>query len=820
MKFTLSWLREHLDTQASMDEICRTLNRIGLEVEDVTEPGAALQPFRTARILEAVRHPDADRLRVCQVNAGPEIGQVQVVCGAPNARTGIAVIFAPPGTYIPGSDITIKAGKIRGQLSGGMLCSLRELGLGEESDGIAELPEDTLPGQSYADFANMDDPVIEIAITPNRGDALSVRGIARDLAAAGLGQLKPFLAETVEGTFPSPVSWEAERPEDCPWVLGRAVRGVRNGPSPDWLRRRLESIGLRSVSTLVDITNFFTFDLGRPLHVFDSEKISGSRLIICRGNGETLRALNGKDYVATAEDCVIADSAGVQSFAGIMGGMETEVSDETTDVFIECALFDPIRTALSGRRLGIHSDARYRFERGLDQAFLPAALEAATRMILDLCGGEAGEVVSAGAEPDWRREATLRFSRMAELGGLDVASDEAVTILEHLGFEVKARDSAQVTVHVPSWRNDVAQPVILDPAPGMAGDVFRKAEESVRQIEPECDLIEEVLRIRGFDSVPSVLLPPVTDPLQTACTSSQVRRALAGRVLAARGLMETIGFSFVSHEHAEAFGGGAENLRLLNPIAADLDQMRPTPLINLLLAARKNAARGWPDIGLFETGPAFPDGRQEMIVAGVRAGHTPREAGAAVRAVSFMDAKADAWDVLSTLGAPMDGLMTTADAPSWYHPGRSGVLRQGPKLVLARFGEIHPRLLNRFGFEHPVVAFEVLPDAIPGQKRRRRTALSLSPLQPVRRDFAFLTDRSTPAEAILRAARRAERNFITDATLFDVYEGDRLPEGKKSVAIEVVIQPGETSLTDSQIEDISAKIVAAVGKATDAVLRG
>lgn len=819
MKFTLSWLRDHLDTGATLEEICTTLNRIGLEVESTDQPGEKLRPFLTARILEAVQHPNADRLRVCRVDAGPEFGEVQVVCGAPNARPGIAVIFAPPGTWVPGLDITIKAGKIRGEASGGMLCSLRELGLGQETDGIAELPEDTLPGQSYADFAGMDDVVIDIAITPNRGDALAVHGIARDLAAAGLGELRPFLAETVEGKFPSPVVWKNTWPEACPWVLGRTVRGVKNGPSPKWLRERLEAIGLRPVSALVDITNFFTFDMGRPLHVFDAQRIQGGALTLCRGANETLRAIDGKDYIVSPEDCVIADEAGVQSIAGIMGGAATEVTDETTDVFVECALFDPVRIALSGRRLGINSDARYRFERGVDQALPVAALEAATRMILELCGGEASEVVSAGAQPHWQRDASLRFERLKSFGGLDIAQDDAVTILGHLGFEVEHRDEASVTVAVPSWRNDVAQPVVLDPAPGLSAERCMALEKSVARTEPEADLIEEVLRISGLDQVKAVPLPRVSDVPGPAMTPALARLAKARRVLAARGLEETIGFSFIAHDVAGRFGDAPESMRLLNPIAADLNQMRPTPLPTLLEAAQRNAARGWPDLALFEIGPGFPDGKQTIIAAGLRAGRTPRHPGGGGAVMTFESVKADALDLLLSLGVSGDALSVTADAPGYYHPGRSGVLRLGPKTVLGYFGELHPSLVRDAGADTPVVAFEVFPEQIAEPKQWRRAAPVLSALQPVHRDFAFLVGRDVPVGTVLRAARSAERALITDVSLFDIYEGERVPEGQKSVAIDVTLQPKDVSFTDDVIEKISEKIVASVAKATGGTLR-
>lgn len=820
MKFSLSWLRAHLETTATVEEICATLNTIGLEVEGVEDPGASLASFRTARIIEAAQHPNADRLRVCQVDAGEGFERVQVVCGAPNARAGLHVIFAPPGTFIPASGITIKAGKLRGEASGGMLCSLRELGLGEESDGIAELPEGTAPGQSYPLFAKLDDPVIDIAITPNRGDALAVRGVARDLAAAGLGKLKPWLAETVEGRFETPISWRITFPEACPWVLGRVIRGVKNGPSPEWLKRRLESVGLRPVSALVDITNFFAFDLGRPLHVFDVNRLMGNELTICRGAGETFTALDGSEHVMTPDDCVIADGRGVQSLAGIMGGTESGVSDGTTDVFVECALFDPVTIALSGRRHNLHSDARQRFERGVDQALPPAALEAATRMIIDLCGGEAGSVVSAGAEPAWQRQAHLEFARLETLGGLVEEPDHAVHLLEGLGFKVRECDARHVVVDVPSWRNDIATPMLLDQQPDLPPARAQAAAEGAAAIDPEVDLIEEVLRLRGLDSVPAVSLPVDNAVPVPAFTPRQSRVASLRRQLAARGLLETVGFSFVALEHAAEFGETPTDLHLLNPIAADLDQMRPTPLVNLLAAVKGNAARGYPDLGLFEVGPGFgPDG-QKLVAAGIRSGHSPRLPGHPAQPVDLWQVKADALAGLAAMGAAMEGLGITTDAPSYYHPGRSGVIRQGPKLVLGHFGQLHPALLAARGIDVPVCAFTLYPDAVPEPKRKRKAPPALSTFQPLKRDFAFVVTADIPAEKLLKAVRGAERNLIVAVSLFDVYEGDKIPAGHRSLGVEITLQPMDRTLTDAEIEAVCDRVVAAAQKSCNAVLRG
>lgn len=821
MKFTLSWLRDHLDTEAPLDRITDTLTGIGLELEGVENRAAPLAPFRIAHVLTAEPHPNADRLRVCTVETGQ--GTATVVCGAPNARGGMKAVFAPPGAVVPATGTALKVGEIRGVKSEGMLVSARELALGEDHAGIIELPDDAPVGVPYATWLGMDDPVVEIAITPNRGDAFAVRGIARDLAAAGVGTLRPWHPEPVEGAFASPIRWQDDWPEACPWVLGRTIRGVTNGPSPRWLQDRLTAIGLRPINALVDITNFFTVDLGRPLHVFDADRVAGGVLALRPGAGETIRALNGRDYVATAEDCVIADAAGVQSIAGVIGGEATGCSGATTSVFVEVALFDPVRIARTGRRHQIVSDARQRFERGVDPALPAAALEAATRMILALCGGEASAVVSAGAEPAWQRDATLRFARLAALGGADVPPDEAVAALERLGFVVQHRDAERVTVAVPSWRNDVAAPVLLDLPPGVDPARAEALREACAAIEPECDLLEEVLRLRGIDTVPAISLPRAEPVPRPALTQAQARTALTRRTLAAQGLAECVTFSFMPNAAAALFGEAPASLRLSNPIASDLDQLRPTPLATLALAAARNGARGLADLGLFEIGPAFvpglPDG-QHLVAAGVRTGATPRSWAAPSRAVDAMDAKADLWAALAAAGAPLEGLTVTADAPGFYHPGRSGVVRQGPKTVLGTFGELHPRIAAALDLPVPAAGFELFLDAVAAPKRRKRGGAELPSFQPVRRDFAFLVGAEVAAEAVLRAARGAERTLIAGVTLFDVYAGDTVPEGSKSVGIEVVLQPRERTLTDAEIEAAAAKVVAAVAKATGASLRG
>jgi phenylalanyl-tRNA synthetase beta chain len=816
MKFSLSWLKSWLATDASLDDILTTLSAIGLEVEGTENRAAALAPFVIADVLEALPHPNADRLRACRVNAGG--AEMSVVCGAPNARTGMRAVFAPAGAFIPGSGITLKVGEIRGVKSEGMLVSFRELGLGEEHDGIIELPADAPVGTPYAAWAGLDDPVIEIAVTPNRGDALSVRGVARDLAAAGLGVLKTFAPAPVKGTDASKILWRNEFTEACPWILGRTVTGVTNGQSPDWLKKRLESIGLRPINTLVDLTNFFTIDLGRPLHVFDADKVAGGFLELRRGHGETFTGLHGKPVTVTPEDCVIADANGVQSLGGIVGGEATGCDETTKNVFIECALFNRVRIAQTGQRHAIFSDARQRFERGIDSQLLPAALDAATAMLLELCGGSPSEVTEAGARPVWNREASLRFARLKTFGGSEIGAKEAVASLERLGFTVRKQNEISVTVAVPSWRNDIAQPSALDQADLPNAET---AAAGAAEIEPEVDLIEEVLRLKGMDAIAPVSLPVASIIPAPILTQKQARTALARRVLASRGLLEAVTFSFLDHETAGLFGEAPDSLRLANPIAADLDQMRPTPLATLALAASRNVARGFGDMGLFEIGPAYAsDASQTLVAAALRVGEMPLSALAPARRYDALDAKADAIAALAALGVPMDGVTTQQGGAAFYHPGQSGALRQGPKTVLAAFGTLHPSICVKLDLPVGSVAFEVFLDAIPEPKRRRKAAPILPSFQPVRRDFAFLVSVDTPSEALIRAARGAERNFITGVSLFDRYQGKGVPEGQVSLAIAVTIQPIEKSFSEAELDAISAKIVAAVAKATNGVLRG
>lgn len=799
MKFTLSWLKDHLETEASLAEIARTLTMIGLEVEEVHDPGAELADFIVGHVRSAEPHPNADKLKVCHVDTGADT--LQVICGAPNARTGLKVVLARPGTVIPATGDTLKKGKIRGVESQGMMCSARELNLGEDHTGIIELEADAPTGAPVTEVLPVD-PVIDIAITPNRADCLGVRGIARDLAAAGLGTLKPDpMTEPVPGTFPSPINVRRQFPEGlddaCPMFVGRTIRGVRNGESPQWLKDRLTAIGLRPISALVDITNYITMDRGRPLHVFDADKLTGDVIPRMARPGETLAALNDKTYALDESMVVIADEAGPQGLGGVIGGEATGCTEDTVNVFVESALFDPRRIAATGRKLAIESDAKHRFERGVDPASAVWGAEMATRMILDLCGGEPSELVVAGQEPRWHRRISLRPDRVRQIVGIDVPVADMERMLDGLGCAV-AREDGRLTVEPPSWRGD---------------------------LEEEHDLVEEIARLHGYDNIAAVSLPRPPMPRPVLTLRQRATRRVT-RTLAARGLLETVTWSFMPRDHARAFGGGQDALQLANPISSDLDALRPSVLPNLILAAGRNAARGFPDLGLYEVGPQFHGGEpgdQKLVAAGIRAGRTgPRHWAAPPRAVDAFDAKADAIAALAAIGAPVDNLQVSTDAPAWYHPGRSGCLRLGPN-VLAAFGEIHPGVLRQLDVKGPIVGFEVYLENVPLPKpkaTKARPLLQASPFQPVDRDFAFVVDSAVEADALVRAARGADRQLITDVTVFDLYEGPNMPEGKKSLAINVTLQPRERTLTDEDIEFVSKKIISNIEKATGGTLRG
>ncbi|MDX3807072.1 MAG: phenylalanine--tRNA ligase subunit beta [Bosea sp. (in: a-proteobacteria)] len=807
MKFTISWLKEHLDTDASVAEIAETLTRIGLEVEAIEDRAAALSAFTIAYVIEAKQHPNADRLRVCMVDTGA--GEpVQVVCGAPNARTGMKGVFSPPGSYIPGKKITLGKGVIRGVESNGMLVSEAELELSEDHDGIIELPADAPVGQPYAVYAGLDDAVIDIAVTPNRADALGVAGIARDLAAAGLGKLKSSAVQPVRGSFPCPVQVKLDFAEEdkklCPAFALRLVRGVKNGPSPDWLQARLRAVGLRPINALVDITNFMTLDRNRPLHVFDAAKVKGNLTVRRAKARETILVLDGKTYTLTDEQVVIADEHGVESLAGIMGGEASGSSETTTDVLIESALWDPLNIARSGRALGINSDARYRFERGVDPDFARPGLDLATAMVIELCGGEASEMEFVGELPANPAAIDFPWSEVKRLTGLDLPQAEMQAALTSLGFDVSGAGD-RVKVAVPSWRADVGG---------------------------KADLVEEIVRIAGLDRVTSTPLPRIKgEVVKPVLTVLQKRTRTAKRTLAARGLVEAVTWSFISHDQAELFGGGSKALALANPIAADLSDMRPSLLPGLIRAAQNNADRGFPDVALFEVGQIFlsdePEG-QLIAATGLRRG-TARLDGVGrhwdggAKPVGAFDAKADVLGLLSALGVPTGGLQIVAGGPAWAHPGRSATLQFGPKGVIGAFGEIHPKILKALDVKGPLVAFEIHLDALPLPKAKPtkvKPKLVLSDFQPVTRDFAFIVDKAVAAGDMMKTAQGADRALIANVGVFDLYEGQGVETGKKSVALAVTLQPVEKTLTEAEIEAVGARIVAEMAKRYGATLRG
>ncbi|WP_298674278.1 phenylalanine--tRNA ligase subunit beta [uncultured Sphingomonas sp.] len=795
MKFTLGWLKEHLDTNASLDAIVEGLTRIGLEVEGVDNPGEKLAAFRVAKVLTAERHPQADKLQVLSVDAGD--GPLQVVCGAPNARAGLIGVFGMPGAVVPANGMVLKVAAIRGVESNGMMCSTRELELGDEHDGIIELPADAPVGTPYPAYAGLDDPVIDVAITPNRQDCMGVRGIARDLAAAGLGTLRP-LAQVYRTDRIAPVAGDGPAPdvrtddrEGCPAFYAQAVSGVTNGAAPAWMRQKLTAIGQKPISVLVDITNFVSVDLGRPLHVYDRAKLSGALIARKARDGETVLALNGKTYTLDATMTVIADDKHVHDIGGIMGGEDSGVSDATTDVLIECAYFDPDHIARTGQKLALTSDARQRFERGVDPAFLDDGLAIATRLVVEHCGGTPSAITRAGEAPLGTRSYAYDPARAETLGGLAVAPERQRAILESLGFTVTA--DWQVTP--PTWRRDV---------------------------DGAADLVEEVIRIEGIDNVPSVPLARLPGVARPTATPEQKLERRVRRAAAARGLDEAVTWSFLSEKEAAVFGGGAWTLA--NPISEDLKVMRPSLLPGLLSAAARNAKRGAGSIRLFEIGRRYLADAERatlgLVLAGDRRARGWREGKAA--AFDAFDAKAEALALLAAAGAPVENLQVFGDAGEAWHPGQSGTLRLGPKTVLAAFGMLHPRTVDAFDLDGAVAAVELYLDALPAKRGGNgfmRPAYAPPALQPVRRDFAFLVPEEVTADALTRAAKGADKAAIVSARVFDVFTGTGVEPGRKSVALEVVLQPGEKSFTDAELKAIADKVVAAAVK-QGAVLRG
>ncbi len=810
MKLTLSWLKQHLDTDAHLDEIVETLTRIGLEVEGVEDPAKKLKDFVIAHVVEANPHPNADRLRVCMVDAGGP-APIQVVCGAPNARAGLKTVFAQPGAYIPAKDMTLGKGVIRGVESNGMLCSAAELELSNDHDGIMELPADAPIGARYVDFAQLSDPVIDINLTPNRPDAAGVHGIARDLAAAGLGRLKDHAIHPVAGAFACPVNvtldLAGEDAHLAPIFAMRLVRGVKNGASPEWMQKRLKAIGLRPINALVDITNFMTFDRGRPLHVFDAAKVTGDLVVRRARKGENVLALDGKIYDLTSDNIVIADDNGVESIAGIMGGEHSGCDETTTDVLIESALWDPMNIARTGRNLGIVTDARYRFERGVDPAFCISGAELATRLVMEFCGGEPSQLVVAGEAPVPNITVDFPWSEVKRLTGLELPVSEMAGTLEKLGFTVAAQatNADRVTVRAPSWRPD---------------------------IEGKADIVEEIVRIAGVDRVASTpFMRSESTVAAPILTLLQKRTRLARRALAAQGLVEAVTWSFVSRERATLFGGGKPELSLANPIAADLSDMRPSLLPGLLAGAQRNADRGHGDVALFEIGQIFRgagEKDQRIAAAAVRRGAAKaqgagRHWSGKASAVDVFDAKADVMTMLAALGVPLSGLNVVPGGPAWLHPGRSATLQFGPKNIIGSFGELHPRTLEALDVSGSLCAFEIILDDLPAPRAkptRAKAKLDLSEFMPLERDFAFVVDRHVKALDIVRAAQGADKALIAAVDVFDVYEGPGVPEGAKSVGVAVRLQPRERTLTEADIEQVAARIVAEVAKKTGAVLRG
>jgi phenylalanyl-tRNA synthetase beta chain len=795
MKITLDWLKVHLDTDATVEQVAQTLNRIGLEVEGVENPAERLTGFRVARVLTAERHPQADKLQVLTVDAGDGGAPLQVVCGAHNARAGLVGVLGLPGAVVPANGMELKVSAIRGVESNGMMCSVRELELGDDHDGIIELPEDAPIGASFADYSGAGEPVIDISITPNRQDCMGVRGIARDLAAAGLGTLKPLDVPTIAGEGAPTTEIRTDDAEGCPAFYGRTIRGVTNGQAPEWMRRRLEAVGQRSISALVDISNYVMFDLGRPSHVYDRAQLTGALVARRAKDGETATALNGKEYALTDTMTVIADDQGVHDIAGIMGGEHSGCSEATTDVLLEIAYFTPERIALTGQALGLSSDARARFERGVDPAFLDDATAIVTGHILSICGGTASMVTRAGTPPVATRHIDYDPALAETLGGIAIAPNRQQAILESLGFGV-TEQGGRWQVAIPSWRRD------MDAAP---------------------DVVEEVTRIHGFDAIPSTPLPRTDGVAKPTATADQLLERRLRRAAAAAGFHEAVTWSFISEREAAPFGGGAWSLA--NPISEDLKVMRPSLLPGLLAATQRNQHRGADSIRLFEIGRRYLADAEHPTLAVVMAGDKRARGWHAGKAACFdaFDAKAAALLLLEAAGAPADRLQVmeaVADGSIW-HPGQSATLRLGPKAVLAEFGALHPSLTRTFDVDGPVMALQIFLDAIPSKRANgpARAAFTPPALQSVRRDFAFLAPDTLTATDLVRAIRGADKAAIVDARLFDRFTGTGVPEGQVSLAVEVELQPQDKSFTDAELKAIADKVVAAAAK-VGAALRG
>lgn len=798
MKFTYSWLQDHLLTKATLDELLDAMTNAGLEVESVENPAKELAAFTMAKVKKFEKHPDADKLNVCEVET--KDGTLQIVCGAPNVRKGMWAVYAPLGTYIPGLDLKLdsKPRKIRGVESHGMLCSAAELNMGDDHNGILDLKGSFSVGEPAANALGADDPVIDFEVTPNRPDWLGTLGIARDLAATGLGKFNPMPIKPVAGSFPCPVEVRTEAPEACPVFVGRVIRGVKNAPSPDWMQARLKAVGINPKNMLVDVTNYISLDRARPLHAYDVSKLQGAVVARLGKEGESFLGLDEKEHTITEDMCVIADDSGVIGLGGVMGGMSTGSSEDTTDVFIESAYFDPDRTARTGRTTGIISDARYRFERGIDPASVHEGIELATQLILEVCGGEASDITVAGAIPEPQTPVLFNHADVKRLTGVEVKAADLRKIVKDLGFDVEDSGEAWY-VKVPSWRHDISQ---------------------------SADMVEEVIRIKGFDALPLTSLPAPEGGVSQVLTDTQRRVRTGRRVLAARGFLETVTWSFVSTEHAKLFGGGAEALHVANPVASELNCMRPSLLPNLITAAQRNADFSQRDIRLFEAGPFYlgdgPDDQRRSLTGLVRPETVRHWQGGAANSYDVYDAKADVFALIEALGQDPSKLMVMEPTADHWHPGRAASLRLGPKNAVTHFGEVHPGVLQKLDVDGRMLAFEVVLDVLPVKKAsgtKTKPVLDKLDLTPVRRDFAFVVDENLPAGDLVKAVSGADKAFITSVDLFDVYAGKGIDEGHKSLALEVTIQPKDETLSDKQIEAIAAKVVKAAGK-VGGVLRG
>ncbi|MDG1522180.1 MAG: phenylalanine--tRNA ligase subunit beta [Hellea sp.] len=787
MKFTLSWLKQHLETDASIDEIVKTMTLTGLEVEGVENPAEQLRPFTVAKIINAEKHPNADKLKICTVSTLD--GEKTIVCGAPNAKTGMKVVYAPMGAYIPGADFELdkKPRNIRGIESSGMLCSSKEIGLDEDDIGIMDLDKSFTVGTPLAEALDLDDPVIDFEVTPNRPDWLGVDSIARELAAAGTGKLKTKSIESIKGKFSSDIQLKNNALNECPVIIGRVIKNVKNGPSPKWLQNQLKAIGLRPISALVDITNFIAFDRARPLHIYDADALSGN-ITVSLGKEVKFEALDEKCYHTNTEDVTICDDKNVLGLGGIIGGSSTSCNENTTNIFIECAYFDPLTIRKTAKRLSINTDAKYRFERGVDTGFLMEGLDLATQMVLNICGGEVSEIVQSGEIPAPPKIIEFNLSLVKSLTGLDISEDKVMQILSDLGFKVE--NNSVCSVQVPTWRRDVTE---------------------------GADLVEEIVRIYGYHNIKPVKLPEFDRTLLHDNTIKQRNSIHSRRALANRGMNEAITWSFVKHSHAKLFDGGSDDLLLENPISNDLNCMRPTALIHLLLASQRNADKGFPNVALFESGPIYTGTEpqdQHQNLAGLRR-VVPRRSWSGTKIVDVFTAKRDVLSALNSMNVKIDNLQSTQTTKSYWHPGRSSRLQMGPKNILADFGEIHPRILKEMGINCRIVAFEIWPDSIPPKKKNKsksRQELSLSDLMPISRDFAFIVKESVDSKKIIQAARSADKGLISGVNLFDIYRGEGVEKGYKSIAIEIILSPKLATLTDNDIEAVSKKIITSVEK--------